>query len=804
MFYRILLLLALFALPLNNANAFGYTVTKTWNEVILSTTEGGPVSTTSSVNSIETVKDSKGNTVENTYSTTTEVITRTDTFKETNFPWEHRIYTDGVQNDSRMKPTVTTRTAVVTVSSTVKPKVLVSSKITILAPTVVAATTTPTTTTTTTTTTPAKLDFGNDQQYLGTPTQMVSSDPSYYRNLKETQKHNYLVKQEYALSRGWTGKDSTIMIIDTGINTTSSEFTGKIKYSYDATGGNSITDKQGHGSGVAGVAAAKLNGSGVYGIAPDADLAIYKVSNTTSIPMDRIRDGLVWAQDKSDIVVANISANTTYSTTYNKNMVNKGNGIFVSTDKTYGGNNYYNLEDPKIWGTALGKTEMVVTVAAGNSNLGYVQNPATFSTATDSDGNLLLGGRMLVVGSYDPSSGTQSGAKSGSVCKNFQNNTCLDQYKVSDFYIVAPGTAITTTSKTDALQTVSGTSEAAPAVAGAVAVVHQMWPYMKGADIVQVLLKTADKTIKNYDVNTMGQGLLDLDKATRPIGTLGISLTGRQGITKAITGGITLPKGTGSISTLSSITVVDEMSRDFTVDLTQAQRTTDLIPVSHLIHNAGSSWASKFVGGENNVNGMSLNSYSNQSGQWVTLGISSNMFNLDSKGNLKHQDLTHKLNYTRSQGSPWLSFNGMWGQVNATNTFEYSALYKPKNFYTQGGIMYSTTEFTQGLVNSITPITSAYGMAGWANNNINIYAGIKPYIVNGAVSLTTPSGVDVDGNMYYTKTTAQLQNQITGFVGLGLNEQVIDRWKNSHRLGLDAVVDQNSQYKVNAVWAMDF
>jgi subtilisin family serine protease len=138
---------------------------------------------------------------------------------------------------------------------------------------------------------------------------------------------------------------------------------------------------------------------------------------------------------------------------------------------------------------------------------------------------------MLIVGNWDGSS--VSGNKAGHVCLNINtsNNTCNDTYKISDFYLLAPGNNIESTVPTtlpgDGYMTSSGTSQAAPHVTGALGVLNQMWPYMKGESLVQLVLNTANKDLTGYDVNVHGQGLLDLNEATKPQGAVGITTTGR-------------------------------------------------------------------------------------------------------------------------------------------------------------------------------------------------------------------------------------------------------------------------------------
>ena len=66
--------------------------------------------------------------------------------------------------------------------------------------------------------------------------------------------------------------------------------------------------------------------------------------------------------------------------------------------------------------------------------------------------------------------------------------------------------------------TASGTSFAAPIVSGAIAVIQEAFPYMKATEITQLLFTTArDLGIEGVD-EVYGWGMLDLERATRPVG----------------------------------------------------------------------------------------------------------------------------------------------------------------------------------------------------------------------------------------------------------------------------------------------
>ena len=274
--------------------------------------------------------------------------------------------------------------------------------------------------------------------------------------------------------------------------------------------------------------------------------------------------------------MGNLSANSNYDSFFRKNIINVSGDIFRYTGSIYDYSKgiYYNNMNPNEWKAATDKG-MVIVNAAGNQGLSISANPGYFATAVDSSGNLILGGKMLIVGAVDPNGTPYSWSnKAGHICQQYNSvtNTCSDKYKVSDFYILAPGTT-TSTSINGSTASMSGTSMAAPIVTGGVAVVSQMWPYMKGENIVKLLTTTANKNLPNYSLATHGQGLLDLDKATQPVGAIGIPTGGKTtSSTKTIS--LTNSSGTGSAlnsisktGILANVMIVDEFSRDFYVNL---------------------------------------------------------------------------------------------------------------------------------------------------------------------------------------------------------------------------------------------
>jgi oryzin len=202
-------------------------------------------------------------------------------------------------------------------------------------------------------------------------------------------------------------------VVDSGINLGHVDFGGRASNGYNAIAGVTHDDRLGHGTHVAGTI-----GGTTYGVAKRTSLISVKVFEGNSGSTSVILDGFNWAAN--DIVnkgragksVVNMSLGGGFSTTFN-NAVNNA----VSRGVT-------------------------VVVAAGNSNA----NAANYSPASAAS--------AITVGSITSTDARSSFSNYGSV---------LD--------VFAPGSSIISTwiGSNTATNTISGTSMAAPHVAGLVA-----------------------------------------------------------------------------------------------------------------------------------------------------------------------------------------------------------------------------------------------------------------------------------------------------------------------------------------------
>jgi len=432
----------------------------------------------------------------------------------------------------------------------------------------------------------------------------------YYGN------HLEVVGAPAAWSRGYTGDGSTIAILDSGIDMDHSEFEDSILGAECFTkacerGYETIDDlnRYSHGTHVAGIAAANLDGVGTTGVAYDADLLIAKTAFDSGYFDFSVADeAIAWAVNNGADVI-NISANYYFDNTYMNSLEEIESGVYKSNDTrgrngiTYDNYGYANLLDSEHYYKniveAMKGHEAVLVLAAGNQGADVAGQPGFIAL----DGE--VGDRVLIVGNFDTRSGKihKTSNKAGTVCYDVATDgTCNNTRLISDRYLIAPGQYIASTSNDGEYITNSGTSMAAPVVSGAVAIVHQMWPHMTGANLSKLLLNTASKEIVDYDVNVHGQGLLDLDEATKPQGAIGLVTTGRiDGDRVNVTeSGTIAMSGNANISALSSMMVVDDYDRDYYFDANTMVQTIDTrtaSPTSAAMHGFAPDYYIGYNGG---------------------------------------------------------------------------------------------------------------------------------------------------------------------------------------------------------------
>ncbi len=582
-----------------------------------------------------------------------------------------------------------------------------------------------------------------------------------------------------AWARGYTGSGSLILIIDSGINANHKEFTNSILYQKNFINSKyGMGDRVGHGTGLAGIAAANWDGIGMAGVAPDASLAIAKVTDNTAYNFSQAREALKWGNNIG-AVVANISANYTYDTAYLKNMYLLGDGkTWANKDTRYVGR-YFMGEDPNMWKSYLGP-ELILVNSAGNSGRAYAEQPGTLATATDAKGNLILGGRVIIVGAWDVDKNAIAtySNRAGSICRSVVNRQCKDLYRVSDFYILAPGNAFTSAKTGDTYNIQTGTSQAAAAVSGSVAVISQMWPYMKGENIVKLLMVTANKDLPGYDKEVFGQGLLDLERATRPVGTLGIPTAGRTGKI-ALSGGFATNTsgGLSAISSkLSSVVSIDDFGRNYSVDLSQSAATrtarADFNPINkaNFYYNYNPyarlnyyTFSGEQFAGEYDVK-FAMNEVTNTA-----------QFEVGKTSNLnKDTDMRVGFGMLNERNS-WMgnSIGGMFGQVDASYTQFINVTGQHrlnKNVTAFSSVWVGSTQANlsnTGLVTNVGNTQSYSWHAGldWSQDAHSVGATVsQPVTVyQGSVDVTIPVAMSAEGVVQYSKERVSIASNVNEY-----------------------------------------
>ncbi|MGW0435551.1 S8 family serine peptidase [Micromonospora sp. NPDC003197] len=281
-----------------------------------------------------------------------------------------------------------------------------------------------------------------------------------------------------AWGRGQTGTGVTVAVLDSGIDLDHPDFAGKVATSKDFSGTGSVEDGNGHGTHVASIIAgsgAAADGS-YQGVAPGAGLAVGKVlDDSGSGNFDAVLAGMQWAAVEVGARVVNMSL---------------GNRPSDGTDPMSVALN----ELTRDHGTLF-------VVAAGNFG-----GDETVSTPASADAALAVGS---VSTSDVPSRFSSRGPRYGDgAVKPDLAAPGEDIAAARPAGVPAAGDPVG-----DAYQRMSGTSMAAPHVAGSAALLAQQHPNWKAAELKAALMSTAAE-VPGADPYAVGTGRVDVARAT--------------------------------------------------------------------------------------------------------------------------------------------------------------------------------------------------------------------------------------------------------------------------------------------------
>ena len=659
---------------------------------------------------------------------------------------------------------------------------------------------------------------------LGTVTANMSATVSDHQTAEYNSNHGLgMIKAANAYSRGWTGEGAVLGVIDTWQDTDHEKLDGKYLFYKDYDPYNNTVNEgaQGHGTFVASIVAGKRDGDSLdangrlttgnydqeqywlngnqltrYTLTKNNDMhGVAFNSKLVGANVDRYSSGGIsksqaqnalhdFAKLKSptadggeemNIVAVNMSFNTP-QLFYDAN----GSTVTQLNDGTYNaseiiskiqGNGY---GDSQYWKIAT-DNDIILVNSAGNYGFAHAGDPGIWAVETDSNGNLILGGKMVIVGNWDGSN--VSGNKAGHVCLdiNTANNTCNDTHRLSDFYILAPGTDITSAISDDRYASGSGTSYAAPHVTGAFGVLNQMWPYMAGDKLVKLVMNTADKNLSGYDVNIHGQGLLDLDEATKPQGAVGLATSGRVDHPTVSLSNTYYSTGTALPSNLSNlkIMVLDDYDRNYYLnigssfvvkdkrkmsDVDQLMKGYQYLPINQM-------YGSFTQGGQYDLGFMNFGLFTGESGNGdYSYNIGKKIFVSDKfaiKGNLGQM----------KENTTWLgnSSDGILsvGENNITNYGQIGASYQLGNNvlsldYSSGTTDVNTVD--QSLITGFSDVRTeswrlAYEVHKDENNTFGWSFSLPSHVTSGTMNMEVAESVNLDGTINYTTIESNLKQK---------------------------------------------
>jgi subtilisin family serine protease len=359
------------------------------------------------------------------------------------------------------------------------------------------------------------------------PTPAPSADTAEYRATVGAVSMNALA----AYSRGATGAGITVGVVDSGIDLQSEEFTGRLSAASAPVAGNaSIDDEDGHGTAVAFTLAGRRNGAATHGVAYDATLLVARADTPGSCAAPASGGESSCSFDDN-----NIARGVDIARTAGARVVN----ISLGGD---------DLAPPDLL-AAIGRATaagIVVVISAGNDGRAQPSNSAAF--ANDAG---VSRGLVIVAGSVGASDAVSS-----------FSNRAGDS---AAHYLAAVGERVRAPDSAGTPLLWSGTSFSAPQIAGAVALLAQAFPNLSGAQIVDVLIRSArDVGTPGVDA-TYGHGVLDLTRAFQPIGSASVAgTTGAASLTA--NAALSAPMGDARGGTLGAV-ILDGYGRAFAIDL---------------------------------------------------------------------------------------------------------------------------------------------------------------------------------------------------------------------------------------------
>lgn len=279
-------------------------------------------------------------------------------------------------------------------------------------------------------------------------------------------------------------------VLDSGVDHTQVDLAANVSpLSTDVVGTRNGPDGEDkHGTYVAGVIASSFNGLGTIGVAYNATILSVRTDKAGSYATTSSTD------DDNGCLFNSIDLahGVDYAVAHGARIINLSLGGDGALGPTF--------EDALSRAVAAG---LVVTASSGNDSAADPEWPARYAI----DPRYM--GALMAVGATD----------AGNVLASYSNKAGV----AAQGYVVAPGDNVISSCDGTSCYRLSGTSFAAPHVAGALALLLQAFPNLTGRAAVDILFRTADDLGDPGVDSTYGRGLINLQKAFSPIGALSIA-----------------------------------------------------------------------------------------------------------------------------------------------------------------------------------------------------------------------------------------------------------------------------------------
>lgn len=359
------------------------------------------------------------------------------------------------------------------------------------------------------------------------------------------------IKAGAAYDLGITGAGVRIGIVDTGINPLHEAFASAIAAGYNFRSGSEQLDDTGinHGSHVAGVAAARRDGSGMMGVAYGADLVV----TATDMSSTQLAAGINFAVSNSARIINNSWGYT-------------GNTILSFSTTTV--ESLY----PDLLGALQNAVASDAVVVFSNGNEGFFQPQ-------------VMGGLPVLFPELQRHWITVAASTDDAKYFSPYSNRCG---VAAAWCVLAPGgysgydTGVNSAdgSTTSGYVSRYGSSESTAMVSGALALIAERFSYLSGEQLAGVLLTTATHGTDATLSTLYGRGEVDIAKAMKGPGALefdyDVNVTSDSVWSNDISGsGALIKRGDGATLTLTG-------SNSFTGGVTIAGGTLSIASDSNL------------------------------------------------------------------------------------------------------------------------------------------------------------------------------------------------------------------------------